>query len=133
MGNFKTFDNTINYILGFLGFLGLVGNFLCTITLGRKEMRSNCFHQLCLGKIKNFLFICYFLHLCINHIDFSIKKIYLHSLLYLYLCMMSYHHMHLIRTFHLENRVKSSQTFFLYQTHMTIQIAHMLLTTTEKF
>ena len=50
-GNFQTFDNTMNYIIGFVGFLGLVGNFLCTITLGRKEMRSNCFHQLCLGKI----------------------------------------------------------------------------------
>ena len=63
MGHFKTFDNTINYIVGFLGVLGLVGNFLCTITLGRKEMRSNCFHQLSLGKIRNFLYICYFLHL----------------------------------------------------------------------
>ena len=48
---FYTFDNTMNYIIGFVGFLGLVGNFLCTITLGRKEMRSNCFHQLCLGKV----------------------------------------------------------------------------------
>ena len=50
-GNFQTFDNTMNYIIGFVGVLGLVGNFLCTITLGRKEMRSNCFHQLCLGKV----------------------------------------------------------------------------------
>ena len=62
-GNFQTFDNTMNYIIGFVGLLGLVGNFLCTITLGRKEMRSNCFHQLCLGKIFFiFLFICCFIY-----------------------------------------------------------------------
>ena len=62
---FYTFDNTMNYIIGFVGFLGLVGNFLCTITLGRKEMRSNCFHQLCLGKV-TYLCIYLFIVFCFN-------------------------------------------------------------------
>ena len=38
------------YVINVVGILGLIGNCLCTLTLGRKEMRSNCFNQLCIGK-----------------------------------------------------------------------------------
>ena len=57
------------YIIILFGIFGLFGNLLCTITLGRKDMRKNCFNQLCIGKsfyVVNINFACKNSNLCRN-------------------------------------------------------------------